>query len=223
MGSPRTLLRGARRRSIAIAVGVATGTAVGALTLAPASPDPSPPVFRVLHAAPALVTAGRQVVLGAATACTPVGVDGCRISRAVAHVRPTGAPRWTPVAGARLGGAYRFAVPATLVPRTGFSYWLEFDTVAGTAIDYPPTGGASPISVGTTAGFRVRSLARFSWADVRDSDGTAAFLPYGSGPGEVGTTGGLSGQDVIGPSSYAVGPGGELYVVDQANGRIEVF
>src|SRR3972149_9231914 len=106
MGSPE---KGPRRRLIALVAGLAVGAAAGAALLAPAAADREPSRFEVLHAAPALARPGRQVVLGAAMVCEPVGSSSCRIDSAVAHGGASG--RWTEVPGGRRGGGLRAGPP----------------------------------------------------------------------------------------------------------------
>jgi hypothetical protein len=224
MGSLRTLAGAARRRALVIGtvVGIVAGAAVGAAVLSPAEP-PSLPPPQILHAAPAVVRAGVDVRLSAATICSEPGADHCRISEAIAHVSAGGSSGWAELTGSLEQGAYRFSVPASLVPDDGFSYWLEFRTRAGTSVAYPPAGENGAIRVVTTAGLVERSLPSFAWGDVRRRDGVVVRLPYGTGNGLVGTTAERTDELPSGPSSFDVGSDGSIYVVDWVNGRVQVF
>ena len=224
MGSLRALAGAARRRAlvIGVVVGIVAGAAVGAAVLSPAEP-PSLPPPQILHAAPAMVRAGADVRLSAATVCEAPDADHCRISSAVAHVSAGGSSGWAELTGSLEQGAYRFAVPASLVPEQGFSYWLEFRTRAGTSVSYPPAGKNGPIRVVTTAGLVERALPSFAWGDVRRPDSVVVRLPYGDGNGLVGVTGERTDEFPSGPSSFDVGSDGSIYVVDWVNGRVQVF
>jgi hypothetical protein len=223
MGSLRALA--ARRRALVIGavVGIVAGAAVGTAVLSPAGPPPSGPAPQILHAAPAIVQAGADVRLSAATICDRPGAARCRIASAVAHVRPEGAVDWAKLTGSLEEGAYRFAVPASLIPEQGFSYWLEFRTRAGASVAYPPAGESGPIRVVTTAGLAERALPAFAWGRVRASDGVVVRLPYGTGNGQAGLVGDRPGELPSGPSSFDVGADGSIEVVDWVNGRIHVF
>jgi len=224
MGSIRTALA-ARRRALVVGaiVGVVAGAAVGAVLIAPAVPPRGGPVPEVLHAAPAIVPAGGDVGLSAATVCSKPHADSCAIRSATAHVRAEGTTSWASIPGAPRDGAYRFSVPAALVPEQGFSYWLEFRTEAGRSVAYPPAGASGAIRVITTAGLVERDLPAFSWDDVRAPDGRVVRMRYGDGPGEVGVTGTLPDELPQGPSSFDVAADGSIRVVDWVNHRILRF
>ena len=215
-----------RRAAIAgVVAGLVAGGAVGAALLTGAAPpaDPALPRPTILHAAPALVTAGAPVELTAATFCAESGLPSCAISAASAAVRPAGVSGWTEVSGRPDGGAFRFAVPASLVPPDGFSYRLVLRTADGVAIAYPPGGDEAAIRVVTTAGLPVRDLGVIRWDRRRPADEVVLRLPYGSGDGEVGRWGGEGELEAIGPSSFDVGPDGSIAVADWVNRRIQVF
>ena len=225
MGSFRTLVGGARRRALILGavVGVIAGAAAGAALLAPAEPPPAGPRPEVLHAAPAVVSAGTDVSLSATTTCRSPHADSCIVRSATAHVRAEGSTSWARIAGAPKQGAYRFSVPASLVPEQGFSYWLEFRTAAGTSVDYPPGGATGAIRVITTAGLVARELPAFSWSHVAEPAGRVARLRYGDGPGRVGVTGTAPDELPQGPSSFDVAGDGSIRVVDWVNHRILVL
>ncbi|HLB61987.1 MAG TPA: hypothetical protein VJN50_04540 [Actinomycetota bacterium] len=219
MGSPE---KGSRRRLIALVAGLVVGAAAGAALLAPAAADREPSRFEVLHAAPALARPGRQVVLGAAMVCEPVGSSSCRIDSAVAHVWTSG--RWTDVPGEPRGGGFRFAIPGKLVPAGGFSYWLQFRTGTDAAVAHPLAAAENPIRVLTTEGFTQTAIpGGFSWDAARSSDGLVLALRYGSGPGEVGLTEGGPDRELVGPSSFDVADDGALAIADWVNGRVQLF
>jgi hypothetical protein len=215
------------RKTIAgvLAAGIVLGAAYGVAILSGAGPERAVgPVPEVLHAAPAIVQAGRDVRLGAATVCPQPDADPCRIARAEAFVRPAGSRGWSDVAGRAADGGFTFTVPASLVPPDGFAYWLRFTTASGTNLPYPPAGEVAPLRVVTTAGLPVRTVpGAFSWHRRRSPDGVRLRLRYGRGDGEVGRTPERSEEPSEGPSSFDVTPDGSLFVVDWVNRRIEDF
>jgi hypothetical protein len=205
-------------------IGLIAGVLVGSLAAAVArGPAPAPQArARVLHAAPVLAVPGEPVPLRFATVCVPPGTPACEIRTATLRVRTDGL--WRDVQGTVEGGEAAFIVPGHLVGVGGFEYYVDLLGERGARITYPPSGAAHPIPVASTAGSTdVRLPADLSLAEVRAADGTALFLPWGSGPGEVGLADAHPGEEALGPSSFAVGPDGSLYVSDWVNGRIQVF
>jgi hypothetical protein len=219
--------RSATRRTLGalLLAAVALGAAYGVAVRSGARSDrPGAPVPAVLHAAPAVVAAGRDVRLGAATVCPQPGADPCRIAAADAFVRPAGVTGWTDVSGRAEGTGFTFVVPAALVPPDGFAYWLRFRTAAGTEVAYPPGGETAPLRVITTQGLPVRSLpGPFSWDRRSRPDGVVLRLRYGAGDGQVGRTLEREDEPSSGPSSFDVATDGAIDVVDWVNGRIDRF
>jgi hypothetical protein len=208
---------------IGLVAGAVIGAAVGAALLTGAAPEVPGPTPEIMHAAPALVDPDRNVDLSAAVTCETSDSASCRVASATAYVRPAGAGGWTGVEGRLVDGAYRFRIASELVPHDGFSYWLEFRSDEGSATDYPPGGQASAFRVLTTAGLPEVALGSFSWDDVQAPLETLVRMPYGSEEGRAGLSGGDGDTELLGPSSFAVGPGGWIYVADWVNRRIEVF
>ncbi len=204
--------------------GLLAGVLVGSVAGAVARPLTQPGAFRppvLLHAAPTVALPGAPVELRIAPACG-AAAPACDLVGATLHVRTAGT--WTSLAGTVEGGEAAFVVPGELVAEDGFAYYAELVWGSGASSRYPPSGSRHPIEVAGTAGFsRVVVPEDLSLADVRPPDGMELFLPWGDGPGEVGRAGGRPGEDVLGPSSFAVGPSGELFVADWVNERIEVF
>jgi hypothetical protein len=219
--------RHAPRRLVAagIAAGAILGAAAGAAMLTGAAPPPSATGPRpvVLHVAPALVDAGADLALSAATMCRIPGRASCTVDAARAWVRPQGAAGWTRVPGHVDDGAYRFDVSGTLVPEGGFDYWLEFRTQAGTAEAYPPGGPRAAIRVLTVAGLPERAFPAVDWSGVRAPDGVAVSMRYGSDDGQVGIELPKGDGEIAGHGSFDVGPDGSIYVDDWVNGRVQVF
>jgi hypothetical protein len=212
-----------RRWIIAGAVGgVALGTAVGGLAVA-SPPDLAPaPLLRVLHAAPAFAVVGSPLELSAGTVCGHPNVDACTVTGATASVRAGGDASWSRLRGVDVDGTYHFRVPAARITTAGFDYRLAFRTADGKLTDYPPSG--VPLHVSSTAQLATAAVPKaFSWSDVAAPGRRALFLPYGDGRGEVGVDGGGPDRDLLGPSSFAVGPDGSISVVDWVNDRVEVF
>lgn len=211
-------------RGRATVIGLVAGILVGSLAAATArGPAPAPQArAHVLHAAPVLAVPGEPVPLRFATACAPASTPACEIRAATLHVRTSGV--WRQVPGTVEGSEAAFTVPGNLVGVGGFDYYVDLLGERGTRITYPPSGAAHPIAVASTAGFiEVRLPSDLSLTEVRPADGTALFLPWGSGPGEAGLASAHPGEEALGPSSFAVGPGGSLYVSDWVNRRIQVF
>jgi hypothetical protein len=211
-------------RGRAAAVGLLAGVLAGSLGAAVAR-DPAPPPqvrARVLHAAPVLAVPGEPLRLRFASVCQPASSPACDIRSAVLHVRVDGL--WRDVAGTVEAGEAEFLVPGQLVPEGGLAYYADLVPDRGSPITYPPSGAAHPVEVGSTAGFHeIRVPAGLSLDEVRDPDGTELFLPWGTGAGEVGLAASHPGEEALGPSSFAVGPDGSIYVSDWVNGRIQVF
>ena len=210
---------------IGLAAGSLIGAAFGVAMLSGAGQHTAVgPTPAVLHAAPAIVDAHTDVRLGAATVCAQPDADPCRITRADAFVRPFGVSGWTQVDGRPTEGGFAFTVPAQLVPPDGFAYWLRFTTAAGADVAYPPGGEGSPLRVLTTAGLPVRQIpGTFSWDERRSPDQDVVRMRFGSDDGQVGRTVATKDDPSMGPSSFDVGPGGGLYVVDWVNRRVEAF
>jgi hypothetical protein len=208
-----------------IVAGVILGAAAGAAMLTGASPPPpaSGPLPVVLHVAPALVDAGSDLELTAATMCRTPGRPSCSVDAARAWVRPEGAAGWTRVTGRPAQGAYRFDIAGTLIPEGGFDYWLEFRTEAGASQAYPPGGARAPIRVLTATGLPEGGFPDFDWNEVRAPDGVALSMRFGSGDGDVGVDLPQGDGEIVGHGSFDVGPDGAIYVEDWVNGRIEVF
>ena len=216
--SRRTLVAG-------LAAGAVVGAAFGIALLSSADPRaPVGPMPAILHAAPAIVDAGTQVRLGAATVCAEPEADPCRIAQADAFVRPAGVAGWTEVGGRAGGGGFTFTVPAQLVPPDGFAYWLRFTTGSGSSVTYPPGGQVAPLRVVTTSGLPLRHIpGAFSWDRRRAPDGAALRLRFGSADGQVGRTRPAEDEPVVGPSSFDVAADGSIDVVDWVNRRVERF
>ncbi len=210
-----------RRRSGA--AGLLAGVLAGSLAGAIAGPQAPPLPFRarILHAAPTLAEPGEPVQLRFAPVCEQAA-PACDLAAGTLHVRTGGA--WTSIPGSVEGGEAAFEVPGELVAEDGFAYYAELVSASGASVAYPPSGPRHPIEVGSTAGFASVALPEdLSLDDLRSPTATELFLPWGSGPGQVGRTGGRPGEDVLGPSSFAVGPAGETFVVDWVNDRVAVF
>lgn len=211
-------------RGRAIAAGLLAGVLAGSLGTAVAR-DAAPPHrvrARVLHAAPVLAVPGEPLELRFAVVCDPASSSACDLRSGALHVRANGL--WRDVPGTVGSGEAAFRVPGHLVSAGGLAYYVDLTAERGSPITYPPSGAAHPIEVGSTAGLpEVRVPAGLALGRVRAPDGTEVFLPWGAGPGEVGLSSAHPGEEALGPSSFAVGPEGALYVADWVNRRIHVF
>jgi hypothetical protein len=208
-----------------VAAGAILGAAAGAAMLTGAAPPSGAAGPRpvVLHVAPALVDAGNDLELSAATMCRTPGRASCTVDAARAWVRPQGAAGWSRVPGRAGAGAYRFVVSGALIPEGGFDYWLEFRTEAGTTQAYPPGGARAAIRVVTVTGLPERAFPAIRWDAARAPDGVAVSMPYGSDDGQVGIELPEGDGEIVGHGSFDVGPDGAIYVDDWVNGRVEVF
>jgi hypothetical protein len=160
--------------------------------------------------------------LTAATVCDRPSAPACTVVGASASIRSGAGDDWTQVRGLPSGGGFRFSVPGSAVRTTGLDYRLTFRTRDGGATSYPPTG--VPVHVASTTRLPASAVdSGFSWRGVRKSDKRELFLPYGTAPGQVGLEGGGPDRDLLGPSSFAVGPDGEISVADWVNDRVQVF
>ena len=214
------------RRLVAagVAAGVILGAAAGAAVLTGAAP-PSPvtgPRPVVLHVAPALVDAGRSGAQRRHDVPHPRPGELCGHA-ARAWVRPQGAAGWSRVPGHVDDGAYRFDVSGTLIPEGGFDYWLDSGTQAGTAEAYPPGGARAAIRVLTVTGLPERALPAIDWDAVREPDGVALSMRYGSHDGQVGIQLPKGDGEIAGLGSFDIGPDGSIYVDDWVNARVQVF
>lgn len=221
----RTRPAGGTRRRVAVVgviAGVLAGAVTGAAVFTGAAPRTTGPQPLVLHAAPAVVAAAEPTELAAATFCETPEMPSCVVERATGYVQPAGITGWTTVEGGFVEGAYRFSVPAELIPDDGFSYRFEFRAADGAVTVYPPGGETASIRVVTTAGLPVRELPPFDW-EPRRADGTVVAMPYGDGDGEVGRSTGSDEEVVVGPSSFDVGADGAVLVADWVHGRIQEF
>jgi hypothetical protein len=224
LGTPGLVSRLVGRRWIVAGAvgGIALGTVVGGFAVASPPDSASGARLRILHAAPAFAVARTPLELSAGTVCDRPKDDACTVTGATANVRVAGDASWTRVPGVAADGAYRFRVPAPRISPAGLDYRLTFHTAEGGVTEYPPGGVAlhvdSTARLSTTAAPKARS-----WSDVAAPDRRALFLPYGDGTGEVGVDGVGPDRDLLGPSSFVVGPDGTISVVDWVNDRVEVF
>ncbi len=224
MGSDRTRA-GTRRRILVagVAAGLVAGAALGASLLSGASSGPGGPKPLVLHAAPAVVSAGGPVALTVGTFCEAPETASCDVVSSTALVQSSGTTGWSRIEGTLVDGVYRFVVPRDLVPNDGFSYWFQLRAADGSSIQYPPGGSGSAVRVVTTAGLPTRALSSFDWDVRRPGDSVVVRFGFGDGDRQVGVVGGGSEETLDGPSSFDVGPDGRIYVADWVNRRIQVL
>lgn len=218
--------RSNRRLLVAGALaGLTIGAAVGMSALTGAAPEVIGGVRPVvLHVAKVLAEPGADLELTAGVACPGEAPEACRASTAAVHVLPASGPGWTEVTGALDGPGWRFLVPGRLIPRGGFSYWVELRIGDGAAVRLPAAGPAAPFRVVTTAGLPlVRWPGGFDWARITRSDGVVARMSYGAAEDEVGRVGGSGDQQALGPSSFDVAPDGSIHMADWVHRRILVL
>jgi hypothetical protein len=217
---------GSRRRLVAsgLAAGALAGAALGASLLGhTAATDVDVVRPLVLHAAPAVVTAGVDVTLAATAVCEDPLQPACDLQRAAALVRPWGADGWTRVDGKVRAGTISFDVPGELIPPEGFSYWLDVVSDTGVEVAYPPAGASGAIRVVTSAGLPERSLPAFDWDDRAAPAHTVLRLMRGEGEGQVGFAGVGTEDGIRGPSSFDLTVDGEIVVADPINRRVQWF
>jgi len=210
-----------------IVAGVIGGIALTSISVA-SGPTPAVPGLDAAHAPPLLTRPGEPVTLRYAIVCAPRD-DGlpCEGSGSV-YVR---AGQTGPFRRLRLRrgaesreGRYYVELPSELASsRDGFSYYAVLrDGTTGAAMTVPAGGEAAPqrsfpLGEATEVDLGVHAFRADSPPDQR-----VVAAPWGSDPGEAG----LAGSRELGfggPSSFDVTPEGTVAVLDQVNGRVELW
>ncbi|UUZ58219.1 hypothetical protein [Nocardioides sp. B-3] len=135
---------------------------------------------------------------------------------AIATVRAAGGDA-VEVNGSVDRGVLVFEVPTELTASGSFDYHVDFSTEDGSVAQYPaPDAFMEAISMSTA---EVVDLGRASWATDEQSTGIpVAAGARGKGENEFGIN-----PEGNGPSSFDVGPDGELVIVDRQNSRLVQF
>lgn len=176
----------------------------------PAAGSVARPAVDVLHNPPLVYTRGEPVRLEFEVVCPQ---HECREVDGVVVVRPEGGEA-IKVESARVGGALVFDVPAAITGAESFAYHADFVTGGSALAQYPaPSATLEAVSIGAA---RVIDLGRASWSADEAVRGTVvAEGGWGVGIGDFGRN-----EQGNGPSSFDIGPDGELVVVDRVNGRL---
>lgn len=223
-----------RRPTIRSLLGGAAGIAAGicsgiALTSGSAGSLVSPPGPRLLDAAhlpPLLTLPGEPITLRYAILCGPT-TDGrpCEGSGEV-HVREGQDGSFRRLALTRgadsAAGRYFVEVPTELASsREGFSYYAVLRNDSNGAEITVPSGGAAAPQVSLPLRKTVDvDLGTHSFDRVRPRDARVVEAPWGSAPGAAGLAGSRE-LGFVGPSSFDVGSGGDVTLLDQVNGRLQ--
>jgi hypothetical protein len=194
------------RRSTTIVVVVAL------LSLAPAAHAGGPaPAFEVWHSPPGLIIRGEPAVIRVDSQTS----NGDLPQSAFVFVRGDGEPSFTRL---RLldGGARRVIPERFLGGRFVDDYVVVQDSGTDTIRRVPATGA---FRSWIRDSFHTVDLGRHAFGHVRPPDAIVARANPGDGPDEVGfhcPPEGICDE----PTSFDVGPHGEVWVVDQSHSRL---
>jgi hypothetical protein len=118
-------------------------------------------------------------------------------------------------------GRYVAAVPAAIWTAPWFTYYaVVTDNSTGRSILVPPGGAGAP-QVSFAIGGGTIDLGTHAFGVVRQASARVAGAQWGSGDGQVGLEDGA--DQPTGASSFDVDSTGEVYLLDEANGRMLKF
>lgn len=195
----------------------------GVAARAPVGGAGGPARLQVFYSPPVLVRAGERVVIPVDAACLTGSGTTCK---AWVRLSANAGGRWTH-ASAAASAFLRFDVSAPAaraVAAEPRSASVSFTISASTA--------GLTTSLGTKASplrfFIVRHMPRVRVPAIRFAGGTQArgttalYLPWGVGPRAAAIAVGAE-SPTLGPSSFAVGPGGVIELLDSLQGRLASF
>jgi hypothetical protein len=118
-------------------------------------------------------------------------------------------------------GRYVASVPAAIWAAPWFTYYaVVTDNSTGRAILVPPGGSTAP-QMSFAMGGGTIDLGAHVFGAVRLSSARVAGATWGSGDGQVGLEDGV--DQPTGASSFDVDSSGDVYLLDEANGRMIEF
>ena len=118
-------------------------------------------------------------------------------------------------------GRYVAAVPPAIWAAPWFTYYaLVTDNSTGRSIFVPP-GGATAPQISFAIGAGTIDLGAHAFGAVRQPSARVASAVWGSGDGQVGLEDGA--DQPTGASSFDVDSSGNVYLFDEANGRMLKF
>jgi hypothetical protein len=135
----------------------------------------------------------------------------------VLHVRRSGASEFDqiPLTTVRHGLATA-SVPAAYSTGTGFEYYVDLHDERGGSATVPRGGAAAPQRSWAIGRWTNVVLGRHRFGRTREGQ-TIVEAGWGRGPHRLGL------QRGVGPSAFAVAPGGAIVVLDQLNRRLAVY
>jgi hypothetical protein len=224
MGRPtvRSLVGGAA----GITAGVLGGIGLGAIAPDDAPSPGAPAAIDAAHVPPLLALRGEAVTLRYAIVCPPRD-DGAPCDGAgEVYARPGQSGEFRKLTLKRgadsRDGRYFVDLPAEIAgARDGFSYYASLrDNSSGATITVPSGGAVAPQRSLRLSKPTEVSLTRHAFGRVRTADARVVDARWGSDVGEVGLAGSRE-LGLTGPSAFDVGPGGDVFVLDGLNRRIE--
>jgi hypothetical protein len=211
-----------------IVAGVIGGIALTSISVASGGPTLAVPGLDAVHVPPLLTRPGEPVTLRYAIVCAPRD-DGrpCEGSGSL-YVRAgqTGLFRQLRLRRGEESreGRYYVELPSEIASsRDGFSYYAVLrDGTSGAALTVPAGGETAPQRSFPLGDATEVSLGVHAFGDDRAPNERVVAATWGSDPGEAG----LAGSRELGfggPSSFDVASDGTVAVLDQVNGRVEVW
>jgi hypothetical protein len=210
-----------------IVAGVIGGIALTSISVA-SGPTPAVPGLDAVHVPPLLTRPGEPVTLRYAIVCAPRD-DGkpCEGSGSV-YVRAGQSGLFRQLRLRRGSesreGRYYVELPSEIASSPdGFSYYPVLrDGPTGAAMTVPAGGEAAPQRSFPLGDATEIALGLHAFGRDRAPDQRVVAAPWGSDAGEAG----LAGSRELGfggPSSFDVAPDGTVAMLDQVNGRVELW
>jgi hypothetical protein len=222
----RPTIRSLAGGAAGIAAGICSGIALTSGSAGNLVSPPGPKLLDAAHLPPVLTLPGEPITLRYAILCSPTNDGGaCEGSGEVYARAGQEGPfrRFTLTRGADSAeGRYFVVLPAEIASaRDGFSYYAVLrDELRGAEITVPSGGGAAPqVSLPLRKAVDV-DLGTHAFGRVRRRDARVVQAPWGSALGAAGLAGSRE-LGFVGPSSFDVGSGGEVTMLDQINGRLQ--
>jgi hypothetical protein len=235
-------MRLTRRTLLGAAAGLAAGAVAGGCVLAltgtaiarglgSADRDPAT-LIEATHLPPLLTLPGEAVTLRYDVYCAPAGADPesgvpCDAAGTVfVRAGDSGGFRAIPlgVEATASQGRYSAAVPSDIAGAvTGFSYYAVLRSkTSGASTQLPGGGPLAPMRSRPLSSAITVSLGAHQFGLVRRATARVVSASWGGGPGQVGLEPGPE-QQPIGGSSFDVGPGGAVSLLDEAKRRVLRF